>query len=71
MKDKIWGQIVDRVGAGDAVLSVVSLCVAQDSPMEIAGFIGNAVGAHAVATLGHRDSIERASLYKHLESLLK
>jgi len=64
-------QIVDRVGAGDAVLSVVSLCVAQDAPMEIAGFIGNAAGAHAVATLGHRDSVERASLYKHLESLLK
>ena len=64
-------QVVDRVGAGDAVLSVVSLCVAQDSPMEIAGLIGNAVGAHAVATLGHRNSVDRASLYKHLESLLK
>lgn len=64
-------QIVDRVGAGDAVLSVVSLCVAQNSPMEVAGFIGNTVGAHAVATLGHKDSIERVSLYKHLESLLK
>ena len=64
-------QVVDRVGAGDAVLSLVSLCVAQDSPMEIAAFIGNAVGAHAVATLGHRNSVERASLHKHLESMLK
>ena len=60
-----------RVGAGDAVLSLVSLCVAQDSSMEIAGFIGNVVGAEAVAALGHRKSVERASLYKHVESLLK
>jgi rfaE bifunctional protein kinase chain/domain/rfaE bifunctional protein nucleotidyltransferase chain/domain len=64
-------QVVDRMGAGDAYLSLTALCVAQDAPMEIVGFIGNAVGAHAVATVGHRQSVQRASLLKHIETLMK
>jgi rfaE bifunctional protein nucleotidyltransferase chain/domain len=65
------GQVVDRVGAGDAFLSVTSLCAAQGVPMELLGFIGNLVGAQAVGTVGHRSSVERASLIKHAESVLK
>jgi len=64
-------QVVDRMGAGDAVFSLTALCVARKVPMEIVGFIGNVIGAEAVATVGHRTSIERASLFKHIESLLK
>jgi len=64
-------QVVDRMGAGDAVLSFTSLCIAQQAPMEVAGFIGNVVGAQAVSTLGHQKSIERAPLFKFIDSLLK
>jgi len=64
-------QVVDRVGAGDAVLAFTALCVAQKAPMEVVGFIGNVVGAQAVATLGHRTSIESVPLFKFIESLLK
>ena len=64
-------KVIDRMGAGDAFLSVTALCVAQEAPREVVCFIGNAVGAQAVATVGHRSSIERAPLYKHIESLLK
>jgi hypothetical protein len=39
--------------------------------MEIVGFLANAVGAETVATLGHRDSIEKLRLYRHIESLMK
>lgn len=63
--------VVDRVGAGDAVLSLTSLCVAQRAPAAVIGFIGNVVGAQAVATLGHRKSIERVPLFKSIESMLK
>jgi rfaE bifunctional protein kinase chain/domain len=63
-------KVVDRMGAGDAFLSLTALCVAQDIPMEAAGFIGNAVGAQAVGTIGHRTSVERVPLYKFIESLL-
>lgn len=64
-------QVVDRMGAGDSVLALTTLLVAQDAPMETVGFLANVVGAEAVATLGHRDSIEKLRLYRHIESLLK
>ena len=64
-------QVVDRMGAGDSVLALTTLLVAQDAPLEMVGFLANAVGAEAVATLGHRDSIEKLRLYRHIESLLK
>lgn len=63
--------VIDRMGAGDAVISVTSLCVAQQAPIAVVSFIGNAVGAQAVATLGHQASIERIPLFKLIESLLK
>jgi rfaE bifunctional protein nucleotidyltransferase chain/domain len=64
-------QVVDRVGAGDAVLCVTSLCVAQGASPEVVGFIGNVVGAEAVAILGNQRSIERLPLFRHIECLLK
>ena len=63
--------VVDRIGAGDAFRSVTSLCAAQDAPMEVLGFIGNVVGAQAVATVGNKTSIERIPLSRHIEHLLK
>lgn len=65
------GEIVDRIGAGDAFLSVTAPCVAQKAPMEVVGFIGNCAGAQAVATVGNRQPIDRAALYSHIESLLR
>jgi sugar/nucleoside kinase (ribokinase family) len=59
------------MGAGDAFLSVTALCAAQNAPIEVAGFIGNVVGAQAVATVGNRRPVERATVVKHVESLLK
>jgi bifunctional ADP-heptose synthase (sugar kinase/adenylyltransferase) len=63
--------VVDRVGAGDALLVMTALCVVQNAPMEVVGFIGNAAAAQVVATVGHRSPIKRASLFNHIESLFK
>jgi len=63
--------VIDRIGAGDALFSVTALCVAQQGPMEVVGFVGNTVGAQAVAMVSHRKPIERVSLFKYIESLLK
>ena len=65
------GEVVDRMGAGDSVLALTALCIAQNASMELVGFVANAVGAEAVATMGHRNSIEKLRLYRHIESLLK
>lgn len=64
-------QVVDRVGAGDAFLSVAALYAALDAPMDILGLVGNAVGAQAVATVGNRTAVDPNVLVRHIESLLK
>jgi bifunctional ADP-heptose synthase (sugar kinase/adenylyltransferase) len=62
---------VDRVGAGDAVFAIGSVCAALDAPIDLIGFIGNAVGSEAVEIIGNQRFIERAPLLKHIEALLK
>ena len=64
-------RVVDRMGAGDTVLAATAVCVAQNAPIEVVGLIGNAAGAEAVATVGHRSSIKAVPLYRHIESVLK
>jgi len=63
--------VTDRVGAGDAVLAVTSLLVAQRAPWDVVGFIGNVVGAEMVAELGNRISVNRFLVTKHVTSLMK
>ena len=64
-------KIVDRVGAGDAYLSIAAPCVAAGMPMDLVGFIGNAVGALAVLIVGNRSAVEPVPLYKFITALLK
>ena len=63
-------RIVDRNGAGDALLAVSSLCAAQAAPAEIIGFIGNVVGAQAVEIVGNRSAVDSATVFGQIESFL-
>ena len=64
-------RVVDRVGAGDAVLGVTAPCAATNVPPEALGFIANVVGAEACTIMGHRTSIEPTGLFRHITSLMK
>ena len=64
-------EIVDRIGAGDAYLSVTAPCAALGYPPEVVGFIGNAVGALAVRIVGNRTSVEPVPLFKFINALLQ
>lgn len=63
--------VVDRIGAGDAVLAITSLFAYLNAPAELIGFIGNVVGAEAVGIMGNKSFIEKISLMKHISHLLK
>ena len=63
--------VVDRVGSGDASLSVTSLAAVQNAPNEILGFLGNVVGGLAVEVLGNKKSIDKLSVQKYITSLMK
>ncbi len=64
-------QVVDTVGAGDAFLAITSPVISAGADMELAGFIGNAVGAIKVGIVGHRQSVEKVALKKFVTALLK
>lgn len=64
-------KIVDRVGAGDAFLSVTSPLVAAGNPMDVAGFVGNAVGALAIGIVCNRSPVEPVPLFRFITTLLK
>ncbi|MBU1907805.1 adenylyltransferase/cytidyltransferase family protein [Patescibacteria group bacterium] len=63
-------KIVDTVGAGDAFLAITAPCVASGLPMELVGFIGNAVGAKAVTIVGNRESVEPIPLIQTIKAIM-
>ena len=63
--------VVDRVGSGDAVLSVMSLCAALQVDPEVLCFLGNVAGSQAVNIVGHRSFLESGSVAKHVQVLMK
>ena len=63
--------VVDTVGAGDAFLSITSLCANMGLPEDMIGLIGNAIGAMAVKIVGNKESIDANQLFKYLKTLLK
>ena len=64
-------KIVDRVGAGDAVLALTSVMSADSVPADVINFVGNLVGADAVSIVGNKRSIDRVKLMKSITSLMK
>lgn len=64
-------RVLDRVGAGDAVLAVTALLAKLGAPWDILAFVGNVAGAHLVAELGNRCPLERVALSKHIIALMK
>jgi sugar/nucleoside kinase (ribokinase family) len=64
-------KVVDRIGAGDSVLAITSLCEAKGLPPEVTGFVANLVGAQAVTIVGNRSAIDRVQVLKGIEAVLK
>ncbi|MCB1134730.1 MAG: cytidyltransferase, partial [Chlamydiia bacterium] len=65
------GSAIDRIGAGDRVLSLSALCAYRGASPETLGLLGNAAGYMAVQTVGHRQTLDRTALLKFLEHTLK
>lgn len=63
--------VVDRVGAGDAYLSVSSLLKSINCPVEISQFLSNVAGSCMVSQIGNKRLLEKESFIKSVTSLLK
>lgn len=64
-------RIVDRIGAGDAVYALTSLCAARGVPPEVLNFLGNLMGAQAVAIMGNRETVDRKRLASAVDTILE
>ena len=64
-------RVVDRVGAGDAVMAISAPLVACGAPWDIVGLISNVVGAEMVSTVGNRNKLTKSSIANQIKSLLK
>ena len=62
--------IVDRIGAGDAVLAVSAMAAAVRAPMEVVGFVGNVAGAEACGIMGNQRAVDPDTCLRHITSLL-
>ncbi len=64
-------KVVDRIGAGDAFLSLTGICLGGGLPSDVAAFIGSAAAALDVQIVCNREPVNPTSLNKYVTTLLK
>jgi rfaE bifunctional protein kinase chain/domain/rfaE bifunctional protein nucleotidyltransferase chain/domain len=65
------GQVVDKVGAGDMMLSITSLLFKVGMPHDILIFLGNLAGAISVGAISNSKSLDKTNLIKTFDTFLK
>jgi sugar/nucleoside kinase (ribokinase family) len=64
-------KVLDRIGAGDAFLSLAGLCLGGRIDSEIALFVGSAAAALDVQVVCNRETTIPVNSYKYINTLLK
>ena len=62
---------VDKVGSGDAMLSMMSLCLKLKINPILILFLGSIVASHSVETLGNKTSINLKDVERSIEFIMK
>ena len=62
---------VDKIGAGDAMLSINALCLKCGLDRELTLLIGSLAAAQAVNIIGNKEVINKFQILKSLENILK
>jgi rfaE bifunctional protein kinase chain/domain len=64
-------RVVDRIGAGDAFLSLAGLCLGGGLPAGLALFTGAVAAALDVQIVCNREPVRAVALFKYITTLLK
>lgn len=64
-------RVVDRIGAGDAFLSLAGLCAARGLGAEVSAFVGSVAAALGVQIVCNREPVNPVGLRKYISTLLK
>ena len=62
--------VVDRIGAGDTLLSMSSLCLSSEVPNDISLLLGNLAAAETVSKTGTGHVLDKNNILKALKSLM-
>ena len=62
---------VDKVGAGDAMLSVTSLCLKMKMSPELTLFLGSIAAANSVESIGNKNNVSFDKIDRILEYMFK
>jgi rfaE bifunctional protein kinase chain/domain/rfaE bifunctional protein nucleotidyltransferase chain/domain len=64
-------QVVDKIGSGDALLALLSVCLYANLDEKLALFIGSLAAAQSVETVGNSVPVSKIKLLKTISHLLK
>ena len=64
-------KVVDKVGAGDAMLSIISMCVEMKLPDDLTLYLGSLAGASSVESIGNSQFINKNNLLRQVEYAIK
>jgi rfaE bifunctional protein nucleotidyltransferase chain/domain len=62
---------IDKIGSGDNMLSIISLALNNNVPIDLAVFYGNILGSLSVQVIANKHSITFEKIYRTLETLIK
>ena len=63
--------VIDKVGAGDAMLSIISLLIKIGAPKDLSLLLGSFAGSISVETIGNSVSINKQNFLRQIEFSLK
>ena len=69
--DAFAHKIVDKVGAGDTMLSLIGLCLKSKIDYNLTLLISSLAAAQSVESIGNKNTIEKLKNLKTLETILK
>ena len=64
-------RVVDKIGAGDSLFAVTSLCYAVGMPAGLTLLLGNLAAAGIVGAIGNSKSVSKVELMKAVNAALK
>ena len=64
-------KVVDKVGAGDSMLSLLSLCLMNKIPKDLSLFLGSIVGGLSVEVIGNKKAVIFDKLLRTIEFAIK
>ena len=63
--------VVDKIGAGDAMLSIIALCLQKGFTRELSLLISSLAAGQSAETIGNKETVSKPKILKTLEHLLK